>query len=56
MELDLLNVIIIIFFGFVGAFINATVGGGGLITLPALLSVGLPPSAAIATNKLAASM
>ena len=56
MELDLLNVIIIIFFGFVGAFFNAVVGGGGLITLPALLSVGLPPSAAIATNKLAASM
>ncbi|KGR74621.1 TSUP family transporter [Ureibacillus sinduriensis] len=56
MELDLMKCIIIIFFGFVGAFINATVGGGGLITLPALLSVGLPPSAAIATNKLAASM
>ncbi|PYF03474.1 hypothetical protein BJ095_1301 [Ureibacillus chungkukjangi] len=54
--MDLYKVIIIIFFGFVGAFINATVGGGGLITLPALLSVGLPPSAAIATNKLAASM
>lgn len=48
--------LILIFFGFVGAFINATVGGGGLITLPALLSVGLPPSAAIATNKLATSM
>ncbi|MDN4493325.1 TSUP family transporter [Ureibacillus aquaedulcis] len=56
MELDLVKVMIIIFFGFVGAFVNATVGGGGLITLPALLSVGLPPSAAIATNKLAASM
>ncbi|MDI7742225.1 TSUP family transporter [Lysinibacillus fusiformis] len=56
MELDLLNVIIIIFFGFVGAFFNAVVGGGGLITLPALLSVGLPPSTAIATNKLASTM
>ena len=51
-----MKVLIIIFFGFVGAFINATVGGGGLITLPVLLSVGLPPSAAIATNKLAATM
>ncbi|RHW38485.1 hypothetical protein D1B33_06295 [Lysinibacillus yapensis] len=56
MELDVVKVIILIFFGFVGSFINATVGGGGLITLPALLSVGLPPSSAIATNKLAASM
>lgn len=56
MELDIVKVFVLSFFGFVGAFINATVGGGGLITLPALLSVGLPPSAAIATNKLAASM
>ncbi len=31
MELDLLTCIILIFFGFVGAFIKATVGGGGLI-------------------------
>lgn len=56
MEIDIVKIIVLIFFGFVGAFINAIVGGGGLITLPALLSVGLPPSAAIATNKLAASM
>ncbi|WP_346234474.1 TSUP family transporter [Lysinibacillus telephonicus] len=56
MELDIFKVFLLVFFGFVGSFINATVGGGGLITLPALLSVGLPPSAAIATNKLAASM
>src|SRR6185295_18756276 len=26
-------------------------GGGGLVTLPALLGVGLPPAAALATNK-----
>ena len=56
MDLDFFTCITLIFFGFVGAFINATVGGGGLITLPALLFVGLPPSAAIATNKLAATM
>ncbi len=56
MELDLFTCIILVFFGLISSFINATVGGGGLISLPALLSLGLPPSTAIATNKLAATM
>ena len=56
MEIDLFSIIALFFFGFIGAFINSIVGGGGLITLPALLFVGLPPATAIATNKLAASM
>lgn len=33
-------------------FVDAIAGGGGLLTLPALLMAGLPPVAAIATNKL----
>jgi uncharacterized membrane protein YfcA len=33
-------------------FIDAIAGGGGLITVPALLAVGLPPVNALATNKL----
>jgi uncharacterized membrane protein YfcA len=37
--------------GFVASFIDSQVGGGGVITLPALLAVGLPPAAASATNK-----
>ena len=37
--------------GFAG-FIDAIAGGGGLITLPALLLAGVPPAEAIATNKL----
>jgi len=56
MELDLMDGILLIFFGFFGSFINAIVGGGALITLPALMFVGLSPASAIATNKLAASM
>lgn len=36
----------------VAGFIDAIAGGGGLITLPALLLAGLPPAQAIATNKL----
>jgi len=33
-------------------FVDAIAGGGGLITLPALLLTGLSPAEAIATNKL----
>jgi uncharacterized protein len=38
--------------GFVASFIDSQVGGGGVITLPALLAAGLPPTAASATNKM----
>jgi uncharacterized protein len=37
---------------FVAGFIDAMAGGGGLLTIPALLAAGIPPVAAIATNKL----
>lgn len=33
-------------------FIDSIAGGGGLLTVPALLAVGLPPINALATNKL----
>lgn len=36
-------------------FIDAMAGGGGLITLPALLAAGLSPTQALATNKLQSS-
>lgn len=39
----------------VAGFVDALAGGGGLITLPALLLAQMPPVAAIATNKLQAS-
>jgi permease len=38
----------------VAGFIDAIAGGGGLLTIPALLSTGLPPSVALGTNKLQA--
>lgn len=38
--------------GFAGGFIDAIAGGGGLITLPALLATGMPPQMALGTNKL----
>jgi uncharacterized membrane protein YfcA len=36
---------------FAAGVVDAIAGGGGLITLPALLAAGLPPAAALATNK-----
>lgn len=36
---------------FFAGFVDAIAGGGGLITLPALLFAGLPPHLALATNK-----
>ncbi len=41
--------------GFGGGFIDSIAGGGGLITLPALLAAGLPPQLALGTNKLQSS-
>lgn len=39
---------------FLAGFIDAIAGGGGFISLPAYLIAGLPPHAAIATNKFSA--
>ncbi len=37
--------------GVAGGFVDAIAGGGGLISVPALLAAGLPPVNALATNK-----
>lgn len=56
MEQQIMIVFFLIISGFLSGFIDAVVGGGGLISTPALLSVGLPPQIALGTNKLASSM
>tara|TARA_Y100001949_G_scaffold22054_1_gene15662 strand:+ start:15570 stop:16352 length:783 start_codon:yes stop_codon:yes gene_type:complete len=40
---------------FLAGFIDAIAGGGGLLTLPALLTAGLPPHLVLGTNKLCAT-
>ncbi|MDW6092669.1 sulfite exporter TauE/SafE family protein [Vibrio rhizosphaerae] len=40
---------------FVAGFIDGIAGGGGMLTVPALLSLGLPPHIALGTNKVAAT-
>jgi uncharacterized membrane protein YfcA len=42
--------------GIFAGFIDTLAGGGGLITLPALVMSGLPPLAALGTNKLQGSV
>lgn len=42
--------------GFLAAFIDSVVGGGGLIALPALLLTGISPTLALGTNKLGGTM
>ena len=37
---------------FIAGFVDSIAGGGGLITVPALLLAGFPPVAALGTNKL----
>ena len=57
MELfDAGTLVFLIVFGFLSAFIDAVVGGGGLISVPALLWTGLPPVTVLGTNKVAAVM
>ncbi|WP_026567089.1 TSUP family transporter [Bacillus sp. UNC41MFS5] len=55
-DLDPSLLLILVVFGFLAAFIDSVVGGGGLIALPALLFTGLTPAAAVATNKLAGTI
>lgn len=42
--------------GFIAAFIDSVVGGGGLISAPALMWTGLPLVTVLGTNKVAATM
>jgi uncharacterized membrane protein YfcA len=50
--LDGTTLTLLAFVGGLAGFVDAIAGGGGLIALPALLAAGLPPVAALATNKM----
>ncbi|UEX90964.1 sulfite exporter TauE/SafE family protein [Staphylococcus ratti] len=55
MELDITIILIAVAFAFLAAFIDAVVGGGGLILIPALLALGITPATALGTNKMASA-
>lgn len=56
MTLPLLPFVIVCPLVFLGGFVDAVAGGGGLISLPAYLIAGVPAHNAIATNKLSSAM
>ncbi|MCG6243212.1 TSUP family transporter, partial [Vibrio diabolicus] len=55
MEITVEILLALFFVATAAGFIDAMAGGGGLITLPALLAAGLSPTQALATNKLQSS-
>ncbi len=55
MEVSFEILTLLFFVAGVAGFIDAMAGGGGLLTLPALLAAGVPPTQALATNKLQSS-
>jgi len=50
---DLVGIIILFFAGAIAAFLNVNAGGGSTLTLPALIFLGLDPTVANGTNRLA---
>ena len=55
MELTWHALLILAAVALVAGFLDTLAGGGGLLTLPALLLAGVPPLAALGTNKLQGS-
>ncbi|SEG51126.1 TSUP family transporter [Oceanospirillum linum] len=54
-NLTLGHLLFLMLVAFVAGFIDAIAGGGGLITIPALLTAGIPPHLSLGTNKLSSS-
>ena len=52
MEITLHIAVLLFFVAMLAGVVDAIAGGGGLIVIPALMAAGLPPGAAIATNKI----
>ena len=50
-EWSMYIVLLMFLVGLLAGWVDTLAGGGGLITLPALLLAGVPPLAALATNK-----
>lgn len=52
MDLGIDIVAFLVAVAFVAGLVDALAGGGGLLVIPAMLAVGIPPVPALATNKL----
>ena len=56
MELSLLIILVLCLFFFLAGFVDSVAGGGGLISVPAMLLCGLPPHIALGTGKFASTL
>ncbi|GAA6180622.1 TSUP family transporter [Shimia sp. NS0008-38b] len=52
LEFGIDGLLLLLAAGFFAGFVDAIAGGGGLITVPALMIAGVPPVQALATNKI----
>ena len=55
LDIEIPTLILLFFAGGFAGFVDSIAGGGGIITVPVLLAVGIPPHQALATNKLQSS-
>ena len=55
MAVDPTTLLLLALVAFIAGFIDAIAGGGGLLTIPALLTTGLPPHLVLGTSKLCAT-
>ena len=55
MEFSVEIIALLFFVAMVAGWVDVIAGGGGLLTIPALIVAGVPPAAAVATNKLQGS-
>lgn len=51
--MDILNLFAVFLIGVAASFIGASIGGGGLLSIPLLIFLGVPPQVTLAINKFA---
>lgn len=56
MEISVEIIIFLFLIAVIASYIDVLAGGGGLLTIPALIIAGLPPLAALGTNKFQSSV
>ncbi|MFR9719576.1 TSUP family transporter [Aeromonas diversa] len=55
MEMELMTLVMLLGVALLAGFIDSIAGGGGLLTVPALLATGMSPALVLGTNKLQSS-
>ena len=55
LDISIYNLILLLSITFLAGIIDAIAGGGGILTIPTLLYIGIPPINALATNKFQSS-